>query len=213
MEQFPPNSQKQKAGASPNRERPERVTAAKARRRRTPLGKKFSQTFFSGDARTAGEYMVGNVLLPMLKDALFETLHSGLDRLAYGDQRGRRRGPTSMIHQQLGRIQYNQMSQMQRGDDRPPMPKMLSRQSKTRHDFGEIIITTRQEAEEVLDRLYDLVSKYDVATISDLYALTGIETSHTDTNWGWTELRGSGVGRIRGGGGYLLNLPEPEYLR
>jgi hypothetical protein len=91
------------------------------------------------------------------------------------------------------------------------MPRTLSRGSRARHSFDEIVIQSRPEAEEVLDRLYDLISKYELARVSDLYSLTGFESSHTDYKWGWTELTGSGVSRVRSGG-YLLDLPEPEPL-
>jgi hypothetical protein len=73
------------------------------------------------------------------------------------------------------------------------------------------VIASRQEAEEVLDRMYDLISQYDAVTVAELYELTGLESSHTDQKWGWEDLRGSGVGRVRGGG-YLLELPEPISL-
>lgn len=80
-----------------------------------------------------------------------------------------------------------------------------------RHAFDQIIIGSRQEAEEVLDRMYDLISRYDAASVADLYELTGIESAHSDYKWGWDNLRGSSVGRVKGGG-YLLELPEPVSL-
>jgi len=42
------------------------------------------------------------------------------------------------------------------------------------------------------------------------YELVGLDSTHTDHKWGWEELTGAGVSRIRGG--YLLDLPEPEPL-
>lgn len=213
MDQFPPNSMKSKSTNAPDSDRVERVTSSPAVRRRTPLGKQFKQTFFGGDARSAGEYMVSQVLIPMIKDAFLESLHSGLDRLFMGESRGGRRrmpmgGPLGMG--QMGHMQYNRMYQQQ--DDRSLPPTNLTRQARARHDFGEIILATRQEAEEVIDRLYDLVSQHDQARIADLYELTGIQSSHVDFQWGWTNLDGASVGRVRGGG-YLLNLPQPVPVR
>ena len=68
----------------------------------------------------------------------------------------------------------------------------------------------RAEAEEVIDRLFELVSIYESATVADLYELVGLSSTHTDHKWGWTDLMGAGVSRIRGG--YLLDLPDPEPL-
>jgi hypothetical protein len=83
--------------------------------------------------------------------------------------------------------------------------------SRTRHDFGEIEIPNRQEAEEVLDRLYDILSRYGSVPVADLYELTGIHSSHADHKWGWTSLRGAKIRTMRNGG-YLLDLPNPEPL-
>jgi hypothetical protein len=78
------------------------------------------------------------------------------------------------------------------------------------HDFNEIILATRVEAEEVLDRLFDILNKYQTVSVSDLYELVGITANFTDEKWGWTELRGSQVAKVRNG--YLLDLPRPEPL-
>lgn len=205
MEQFPPNSQTKRT-AEREPKRVERVTSARTVRRRKPLGKQFRHVFFGGDAKTATEYMIFNVLIPAAKEAMVEAAASGFEKLIYGDSRPRR-GPTGP----LGHVAYNRMGPQRQHDDRPPLPRMLSRGSRARHSFDEIIIQSRSEAEEVLDRMYDLISKYDSVSVADLYELTGFQSAHTDHKWGWTDLQGSGIGHIRGGG-YLLNLPEPQPL-
>lgn len=68
----------------------------------------------------------------------------------------------------------------------------------------------RAEAEEVIDRMFELVSRYGSVSVADMYELVGLASTHTDNKWGWTDLSGAGVSRIRGG--YLLDLPEPEPL-
>lgn len=209
MDEFPPNSKTAGMRAAKAAKKVERVTSDSAVRRRKSLGKQFSHTFFGGDARSAFEYMVGSVLVPAAKEAIVEAASSGFERLVYGDRRPKRyrggppSGPT-------GYISYNRMGQPTR-DDRPPLPAMLARKTRSRHDFDDIIINSRTEAEEVIDRLFDLISKYESATVADLYELTGLESSHTDHKWGWRDLRGATVGRVRGGG-FLLELPEPEFF-
>jgi hypothetical protein len=86
----------------------------------------------------------------------------------------------------------------------------MSQRGRAKHDFDEIVLDQRAEAEEVIDRLYDVVNKYEQATVADLYDLVGLSSTHTDHKWGWTDLRGAGVSRIRDG--YLLDLPDPEPL-
>jgi hypothetical protein len=191
MDQFPPNSRKAAAGQEPKRV--QRVTSDAVRRRR-PLGKQFKSTFFGGDANTAVQYVIFNVFIPSVRDAMVEGASSWIEKLVYGDARPRR-GPMS---NPLGQVNYASRFR-QTG---PPGPQQQSSMPQA---------LSRQEAEEVLDRLFDLISKYDTATVADLYELTGLASSHIDHKWGWNSLRGASIGRVRGGG-YLLNLPEPESL-
>lgn len=205
MDQFPPNSRKARQNEDPPK-RVQQVTAASAVRRKPSIGKQFSATFMSGSASLAFGYMVNNVIIPSIQDMIIEAGQAGIERLFRGDsaRRGAYRpgGPSP-----YGRVQYNQPVQR----TQPAAQQVLPRQTRARHAFGEIVIASRQEAEEVLDRMFDLLSQYESVTVADLYELTGIQSSHTDHKWGWTELRGASVGRVRGGG-YLLDLPDPEPL-
>ena len=188
MENFPPNS---KTARTRDREKVERVTSSDAVRRKKPLGRHFSNVFFGGDARTAWHYMITNVAIPAVQDTIIEMVQSGIERMVRGENRSRR-GTTG-----YGHVNYRGFSQRRPPPDNTPLPTRTSRASRARHVFDEIIIPSRQEAEEVLDRLYDLIDAY--------------EGTHTDHTWGWTELRGANVARVRNGG-YLLDLPEPEFL-
>lgn len=203
MENFPPNSKKAR-----ERETIQRVTSTEAVRRKKSLGRQFSQTFFGGDAHTAWHYMIFNVLIPAAKDTMVEAVSSGIERVVYGEHRPRRIGGPPY----LGHVNYRGYSQ---NKERPEIDlahtMRTSRSSRARHSFDEVIIPSRQEAEEVIDRLYDLISSYETATVADLYELVGLASSHTDHTWGWTNLRGAAVERLRSGG-YLLDLPDPEYL-
>lgn len=204
MDQFPPNSRK----ATGEPKRVERVTSGNAVRRRQPLGKQFKSTFIGGDGKTALQYVIFNVFIPSAKETLVEGAHSWIEKLIYGDHRPGRRGLGAPPSGAYGYVNYQQQSQR---PSRPQLPQQLPRSIRARQTFDEIVIPSRQEAEEVLDRLFDLISKYESVTVADLYELTGLASSHTDHKWGWEDLQGSTVGRLRGGG-YLLNLPEPQSL-
>lgn len=89
---------------------------------------------------------------------------------------------------------------------------MLSRQARVRHDFDEIVIPSRAEANEVLDQMFEFLSRYGVVKVFELYEMVGIRPDHTDHKWGWTSLPGAQVRTVKGGRGYLLDLPEPQPL-
>lgn len=208
MEDFPANSQKAKA-RSDRPEKVERVTSAEAVRRKKGIGQQFKDTFIGGSAKMAAEYMLTDVVIPAIRDTLAEAIQGGIERLIYGDTRPRSRRGAPPSYSNVGHVDYQGMGSQSR---KPPgSNRMLSRQSRARHNFDELVIQSRTEAEEVLDRMFDELSRYGVVPVSVLYELTGVQSSHTDHKWGWTELRGARVSRLRSGG-YLLDLPEPVSL-
>jgi len=209
MRDFPSNSQRVREGSEgPSQEprRVEQVTSAEAERRKVGLGRKFKGAFINGTARGAGEYMIAEVIVPAIRDTMIDALQGGIERFFNGEGRIRRTGHTSGYPGQGPQVNYSAMSM-----GKPPTSRTLSQQSRARHDFGEIVIHNRAEAEEVLDRMYEELSRYGQVTVAVLYELTGIAGSHTDHKWGWTSLRGAKLDRVRSGG-YLLNLPEPQPL-
>lgn len=200
--EFPPNSEVSKREVEDKNIT--RITSTEPVRRRKSLRKQFSETFVAGDFRTAMQYAALEVLLPAARDMVVEAIHGGVEKLIFGDYR-RGRGSTPPQAGPMGYIQYNRYSRSMNSPQR-----VLSRQARARHNFDEIILESRAEAEEVIDRLFDLVSRYESATVADLYELVGLQAAHTDHKWGWTDLRGAGVSRTRSG--YLLDLPDPQPL-
>jgi len=208
--EFPANTMKARLEPDPGEAKQEKkvdpVVTGEVQRRKKPLSKRFHETFFGGDAKGSLNFVVFSVLVPAAKEMLVEAGAKGIERLVYGEttRRSAMRGPNPS--NPAGYFNYNRMNP----SDRPP-PAQISRRARARHDFDEIVLQSRGEAEEVIDRMFDLLSRYDSASVADLYELTGLASSHTDHKWGWTDLRGSGVSRTRNGG-YLLDLPEPVPL-
>lgn len=217
--EFPSNRHKDKQDKEPlkaakpeeKKQKVEKVIQSDVVRRKKPLGKRFTETFVGGDAKGVWAFVALDVLVPAAKDMFADAVSQGVERMIYGEaqSRGRRTGRRPGGNEPY--ISYNRMSGSRRlgpPDDRSR--DVMSRRARATHDFDEIILATRVEADEVLDRLYDLVGKYESATVADLYDLVGISGSYTDDKWGWVDLRGAGVVRVRNG--YLLDLPKPEPL-
>jgi hypothetical protein len=214
VQDFPANSAKARAqseGPTPRPERVERVATAVDDRRKQGVGKKFKSTFINGTARMALDYVILEVVVPTIQDALIESVQGGFERLVRGETRTRR--PTSS-YSNLGHFNYQSISSG--SSNRPPTsspPRTLSRQSRARHDFDEIVIHSRAEAQDVLDQMFEWLSRYNVVRVDEFYDMTGIASNHTDHKWGWTSLPGAKVVRLRNNGGFVLDLPEPEELR
>jgi hypothetical protein len=209
MEDLPGNSRK--ARVPPPAEKIERVTSAEAVPRKRGLGQKFRDTFFQGeDARSVMEHVFTDIIVPGMKDLFVDAAKDALDRKVYGES-ARKRVSSARSYSDLGRVDYSKFSGSHPAMSKPNPERSISRRSRARHEFNELIIQSRPEAEEVIERMFDILSQYGSVTVAHLYELTGVRSDHTDMKWGWTDLRGSKVRPMRGGG-YLLDLPEPEPL-
>ena len=205
--EYPSNRHSQPKDDKNTDKKIEAVVSGEVVRRKKPLRKRFSETFVGGDARSVASYVFLDVLIPAAKDMVADAMSMGVEKMLYGDVRSSSRRPRG-ANTNTGYVSYNRFgSSNTRPEPRVPNP---SRRSRANHDFDEIILATRVEAEEVVDRLFDLVSRYEVATVSDLYELVGVAPNYTDDKYGWTDIRGAGVQRVRNG--YLLDLPKPEPL-
>lgn len=208
--EFPSNSQRQKT--TPTRPEPkkvERVVEGSVVRRKKPLGKRITEMFVGGDAKGVWSYVALDVLIPAAKDMFADAVSQGVERMVFGEARSTSRRTGARPGGSY--IAYNRYGNNRPGDrDRAEPRNQISKRARASHDFDEIILATRVEAEEVVDRLFDLVAKYEIATVADLYELVGITGNYTDDKWGWNDIRGAGVTRVRNG--YLLDLPRPEPL-
>lgn len=211
MSAFPPNSHRAARGPADEPKKLERVTSAEPVRRKRSMGRQFKEAFIGGSARTAAEYMVTDVVVPAVRETIVEALQSGVEKMFYGDTRPKSRSGPPSGYANVGRVNYQSMATSAPPRAQQSAGPTLSRRARSRGEFDEIVIQSRQEANEVLDRMFDILSRYGTVPVADLYELTGIQSSHTDYKWGWRDLRGAKASKLRSGG-YLLDLPEPEPL-
>ncbi|WNM72439.1 hypothetical protein SEA_MOSSY_60 [Gordonia phage Mossy] len=188
----------------------EQITVNSVVRRKKPLSKRFTESFVGGDAQSVGAYIVADVLLPAAKDMIADAVSQGIEKMLFGEARGPRARPAG--NRGTGgattHVSYNRYSG---NSNQRSTQSAMSYRARETHNFDEIILSTRAEAEEVLDNLFSLVSDYDVATVADLYGMVGQTAQYTDEKWGWSDIRGTSVTRVKGG--YLLDLPRPEFIK
>jgi hypothetical protein len=202
-------------GEQPQEKEIKRVISGDAVRRKKPLRKQFSETFVAGDMKSAMRYVMFDVLIPAAKDMISEAGAQGLDKLIYGETRGRRGGRVygstpPADGPQSGPTGFVSYSRYAMGSRQTGPQRTMSRRARSQHDFDEIILSSRVEAEEVIDKMFEIISRYGAVSISDLYELIGLPSTHTDNKWGWTDMRGAGVTKVREG--FLLDLPEPKFF-
>ena len=74
-------------------------------------------------------------------------------------------------------------------------------------DYTDIIFETRKDASDVLEKMLDTVDEYGFVTLADLYGLSNIAASVTDSKYGWTNIKNCEV--VNTEHGYIINLPKP----
>lgn len=74
----------------------------------------------------------------------------------------------------------------------------------------DIVFAEREDAEEVLSALYEIIQDYTSASVADYNELTGMTSIYTDNNYGWTDLRNTYINRVKHG--YQIVLPKPKRL-
>lgn len=207
---LPGNSQQPKGPKAKPQKKVEPVVLGSVSTRKQSLGKRFAATFMGDDAKGVWHYVAWDVLIPAAKDTLSDAVSQGVERLLFGEARGRSRGRRYGNPQSGGSyVSYDRYSRGPIGTQSPAR-REISRPGRASHDFDELVFDTRVDADAVLEGLYTILEQYDQATVGDLYELANVSGNFTDQKWGWTDLRGSGVSRKRDG--YYLDLPRPTAL-
>ena len=169
---------------------------AKAKTKKKSEVKKFADVFIAEDITSVKDYIVNDVLIPAAKKAISDIITNGVDMILYGEAKGRDRRRDGG-----SRVSYTKYYERDRDRDYD-----RSRTRRSVYDYDDIILDTRGEAEDVLNRMDDLIDAYGMVSVADLYDLVGISGNYTDNKYGWTNLRNAEVRRTRDG--YLLKLPK-----
>ena len=200
-----PSAQKTREPVSEKKQLKKIITGSVVTKKKS-LGKKFWETFFGEGENfsSVSQYVIHDVIVPAIKDLVADTVKGGIEMMLFGDTKGsrtRRDGNRSFVN--YGGVNTS------RDRDRN---RFTQTNRRARHNFDDIVLESRGEAEEVLSVLVELIdSDYRQATVADLYNLVGVSANFTDDKWGWTDLSQASVVRARSGG-YLLSLPKTVLL-
>lgn len=193
---YPSNSKNPNPNPEPEGVRPpvEKIVTGRVTRKKT-----YGGTFVSDTLRSIGQYVWTDVMLPSLRDMLYDTISGGAHRGLYGSGQTRTGSRTS----------YN--SRFTRpGTTAPQNPYTTSRtvsSTRSTHKIEEIILEDRDTADAVLEALQTLVADYKQASVADLFTLCDINTTFIDAQWGWTDREIGNFRIIPTRGGYLLKTP------
>lgn len=184
----------------------EKVVTGEVVSKPKPIGRKFKDIFITADFGSVVTYVGQEVLIPAARNMIVDTFTKGIERMMYGDTRPRHRRSYSS-YDRGPRVTYN--SPVSRSAYREPSTRPPAGIER-RRDSRDIILSSRDEAELVIERLNDICDSYDVASVADLHDLVGLPTTHVDNKWGWSDVTSASVHQVREG--YLLDLPPAEAI-
>lgn len=176
---------------------------AKARIKRESTARKVVGEIIREDARSVGETVLWDVIIPTVKNLISDTVTRGIESMLYGgDSRPRSRTSYS---------DYSGYSRPKGNRDRSTDRRERRSARQAEPERNEIIFESRSDANDVIDRMSDIIDQYGQASLADLNALIGASSNFIDDNWGWTDMGSFNVRQVRDG--FMLTHDEPQSLK
>ncbi len=199
------------------RERMEKI--ATGRKVKQSFTNRFISEFIADDIHSIGDYIIHDVVVPAVKNAISDTITNGIDMLFFGQTRShggysgnnsiRRITPYSSLYSSgSSRItKYNE-------------PQTTQPRGLGRYTYQDILIPfvpeethndTKAKAMEILSKMRIYLDRYGVVSVGDLYDAVGEIPDKIDQDWGWYDLSGAYIQNSREG--FILRMPKVESIK
>lgn len=201
MNEYPSNSNITKKTSNDQEKKLNKVTTAVANKKKKTGINKFFNLFIAEDMTNIKNYIVMDVLVPAVKDAVTSIITNGAKMLFYGEiSNGNNKDRVRADSVSYGKY-YTEKSKNEPSRLKP----------RAVYEYDDIVLGSMGDAQLVLNKLDECIRQYGTASVADLYDLVGItSTSFTDNKYGWTDLRYAKAERVDGG--YLIKLPRAVAL-
>lgn len=193
MEEYRSNSHKSKQNQTDDipEKKVEKVVSGSVKSKKKSGLQKITNVFVPEDVDNVKGYIFEDIVVPAVKDIILDAVR------AFLGVGGRSREKTSAA----SKISYRKYY-----EDRDRRDYRDITRTRTGYDFDDIILENRGEAEDVLERMDELIATYQVVSVADFYDLVGVSGNYTDNKYGWTDIRSASVVRVRDG--YMIKLPK-----
>ncbi len=202
MEEIKPNSnkykeqQKQQTAEITTQKRAEKIVKGNVKVKQKGTLSKMAGEIISEDAKNVKTYVLRDVLIPALKKAISDIVTDGIDIILYGETGRHGSRKVGYADKVSYRSYYDRDTRISRRD---PI-------EVRNYSYNDIRFESRADAEDVLERMDEMVESYGLVRVADLYDLAGITGEYTDNNYGWTSLRTAEIIRVRDG--FSIKLPK-----
>lgn len=195
-----PNSNKYKAEqqkkAQPEKKKVEKIVKGNVKTTKKSELRKVADNFISEEASNIKTYLINDVVIPTIKNTIWDAFTNSLDMILFGGTgRSKRKSNGSYVSY---KNYYDKKDRGRYDSDEP--------RSRSRFDLDEIKFDNKGDAEAVLDQMCDLIENYGIVSVADLYDMAGLSAPYTSNKYGWSNLRNADSVRVRDG--YVLKLPK-----
>lgn len=197
---YTPNSHKYKEeqkNTITEKKRIQKVVKSPAKTKKNEV-RKLADIFISEDVSNVKNYIFMDVLVPAIKKAVYDIVTNGIDMFLYGGS-GKNKNSSSG-----NKISYrNYYDQKNNGGI---IRNNESSRVRTGFEYEDVVFPSRGDAENAKRQMQDLVARYGLVTVNDLYEMAMLSAPYTSQKYGWMDVSNVSVERVRDG--YILKLPR-----
>ena len=173
------------------------------------IGSTVARSIFADSLKGVGNYVLHDLILPGIRDMIQSVVVGGIERALYGESAPRPYRPYTGYSTPAR--QNRPTGWTSRTNYSAPSPAQTVASPERPPSWADLIVPSRQEAEDVLQALLDMAERYGSASVGDLFSLAGMSTTHTDESWTWNADQVN-AGRVQmRRGGYGFSLPAPSF--
>ena len=159
---------------------------------------KFAEVFIAEDIANVKDYLIHDLLIPTIKNTIEDLVTNSVSMLLRG---------TAATRRSNSRADHVSYSSISKNNTNVRSNNIINR---TGYDYDDVVLTTRADAEAVLDRLGEMIETYGMVSVGDLYDTVGKTPQYTDYKYGWVNIRNAKPVRVRDG--YILDMPKVSPL-
>lgn len=164
---------------------------------KTNEARKIADIFISEDITNVKNYIFMDVIVPAVKKAIYDVVTNGIDMFLYG---GNGKGKSNSTASKVSYRNYYERK------DNGGYRQSESNVSRNALDYEDIVFDNRGEAEAAKQQMMDLIDRYGMVTVGDLYEMANQTPPYTAQKYGWMDVRSAEAQRVRDG--YILKLPR-----
>ena len=199
MNTYPGNSHKskdvKKTAPTDEKKIKKRVSKPAKTKKKGEL-RKIAEEFIVDDVKNIKTYVITDVLIPTIKDTIWDILTNTLDMFLFnGTKDHRKHGKSSP------KISYRDYYDSKNDRGR-------NYEIRDRFDYDDLEFDSRGEADAVLTGMLETIDQYGVVSVADMYDMAHVTAPYTGNRYGWTSLRNAEVVRVRNA--YIIKLPKAK---